>query len=314
MVLLLSQPQGWTVAQLARRLNVSRTRLYQDIAVLRRAGIRVRRTRSGCTIAPPPLPLAAELTQEEILALVLPSDLFAADRRPTTTEQARAKLLLRLPEQLRRWVAKVLERTYVDTESTTREGKLFGLLQRAVAEQTSIRIDYFSLRSLSRSWRTVDPYGLVYRSHSWYLVGFCHLRGEIRRFRVSRIHDVQMTDATFAYPKGFSPEECFAGSWKAFGGRNYEVAVKFSSRIGPLIRERAVRPGQHILTFSDGSVLLRATVRGLDEIAWWLVQYGSDAVVLEPEALRRKVCDLARGILQANRVPLSADRVAAGKA
>ena len=51
-----------------------------------------------------------------------------------------------------------------------------------------------------RSKRDVDPYALVYRDGAWLVVGWCHLRHEIRTFRVDRIHEVVMA------PKPKSPD------------------------------------------------------------------------------------------------------------
>jgi proteasome accessory factor B len=50
------------------------------------------------------------------------------------------------------------------------------------------------------SRRDVDPYAMVYREGAWLVVGWCHLRQEIRSFRVDRIHEAAMA------PKPKSPD------------------------------------------------------------------------------------------------------------
>jgi proteasome accessory factor B len=42
------------------------------------------------------------------------------------------------------------------------------------------------------SRRDVDPYALIYREAAWLVVGWCHLRREVRTFRVDRIHEAVM--------------------------------------------------------------------------------------------------------------------------
>ena len=37
-----------------------------------------------------------------------------------------------------------------------------------------------------------DPYALIYRESAWLVVGWCHLRREVRTFRVDRIHEAVM--------------------------------------------------------------------------------------------------------------------------
>ena len=50
--------------------------------------------------------------------------------------------------------------------------------------------------------RQVDPYGLA-RVGPWYLVAFCHLRQDLRTFRVDRIRNVAPTDESFVRPTAF---------------------------------------------------------------------------------------------------------------
>jgi proteasome accessory factor B len=50
------------------------------------------------------------------------------------------------------------------------------------------------------SKRDVDPYALVYREGAWLVVGWCHLRHEVRSFRVDRIHEAVQA------PKPKSPD------------------------------------------------------------------------------------------------------------
>src|SRR5678815_1530033 len=50
------------------------------------------------------------------------------------------------------------------------------------------------------STRELDPYALVYRDGAWLAVGWCHLRQEVRTFRVDRIHEAEMA------PKPKSPD------------------------------------------------------------------------------------------------------------
>lgn len=50
--------------------------------------------------------------------------------------------------------------------------------------------------------RAVDPYGLA-RIGAWYLVGHCHLRDDLRTFRLDRMLEVTSTDVRFRKPDGF---------------------------------------------------------------------------------------------------------------
>jgi len=51
--------------------------------------------------------------------------------------------------------------------------------------------------------RTVSPYGMIFDDGTWYLVGYCHLRDDLRMFGVSRLTDLATTDWRYEVPKDF---------------------------------------------------------------------------------------------------------------
>lgn len=77
--------------------------------------------------------------------------------------------------------------------------QLLPQLARAVWDQRKIRIDYTSWTA--RTKRDVDPFGLVLKNATWYLIGR-HV-GKIRTYRVSEIASLEMLEATFTVPDDF---------------------------------------------------------------------------------------------------------------
>ena len=53
---------------------------------------------------------------------------------------------------------------------------------------------------------------------------------------------------------------------------------------------------QQIVEYSEDRVLLSATVVDNEQLYWWLLGYGAQAQVLEPEHLRRQMVDTIRGM------------------
>ena len=48
----------------------------------------------------------------------------------------------------------------------------------------------------------------------------------------------------------------------------------------------------------DGSILFTAEVAGTEEIKFWIMNWGSKALVLEPESLRNEIREEAEAMLQ----------------
>jgi predicted DNA-binding transcriptional regulator YafY len=51
--------------------------------------------------------------------------------------------------------------------------------------------------------RELDPYGVVHREGYWYAVGYDHLREGMRIFRLDRVLEAGLLEATFFRPRGF---------------------------------------------------------------------------------------------------------------
>lgn len=81
---------------------------------------------------------------------------------------------------------------------------VLGEIERATDSRTTLDVRYESGYDGVHTNRLYDPYGIVNWKGKWYVVGYCHLRGEIRHFRVDRIREVRATDGRFTRPEPFS--------------------------------------------------------------------------------------------------------------
>ena len=83
----------------------------------------------------------------------------------------------------------------------------FSQLESATRGRKRVTLRYQSASTGTVQIRDVDPYGLAYRQGAWILVGYCHLRAEIRSFRLDRIGEVKIApkpkSPDFERPPGF---------------------------------------------------------------------------------------------------------------
>ncbi|MBP1999104.1 putative DNA-binding transcriptional regulator YafY [Paenibacillus shirakamiensis] len=77
-------------------------------------------------------------------------------------------------------------------------------LEQGAAEGFSVQMRYRKHSDTEDVQRTIDPYGLVQWKSTWYVVGYCHLRQDIRSFRVDRMADVRLTECSFEIPENFA--------------------------------------------------------------------------------------------------------------
>jgi proteasome accessory factor B len=129
------------------------------------------------------------------------------------------------------------------------------------------------------------------------VVGYCHLRKEIRSFRVSRIEsDVELarlgeTGPDFDRPPDFKLEDYSRIlPWEFEEGAEYEAQVRFSPRIAWQV-ERDLGGVYLFEPAEDGGGILHVTVRNEDAFLNWILPFAEDAEVLSPPELRQSVKD-----------------------
>jgi predicted DNA-binding transcriptional regulator YafY len=194
-----------------------------------------------------------------------------------------------------------LERAHdvaVKAPAAESDPRILETIERAVNSSHCLSVMYRSQKSNAVKAYMIYPYALVFRRHSWYVLAHSQEHGEVVQFKLVRFLSATETGETFSQPDDFSVDDYFRVSWEAWGGGEpVKVRVKFSPRMAAMIAETKRHPTQEVHPQPDGSVIFAATVGGIEEIAIWIMGYGRDAVVLEPESLRNHILAHAQGML-----------------
>ncbi|MGX1762043.1 helix-turn-helix transcriptional regulator [Streptomyces lydicus] len=301
--LLQTQP-GLTGTQLADRLGTDVRTVRRYAARLRELGLPVESGRGrfgGYRLARgyrmPPL----MLTNEEALVIVL--GLLAGDRLGMTTTApagagALAKIERVLPDPLRAPLAAMRDTLSFTTDTVLAQAPETGILltlAQACHLGHTVGLRY-------RSWhrehteREVDPYGVVFHSGCWYLVGHDHLRDGLRTFRIDRIASATPGTATFTAPDDFDPVTHLTASlartpapWRV------EVLIE-----GPFEDVARRLPRTIVtLTATPTGVLMRAQAAHLDSVARLLASLEWPFTVHSPDQLRHSLKDLAQRLTAA---------------
>lgn len=158
----------------------------------------------------------------------------------------------------------------------------------AVAAQRSVRFGYRTSRGVEGE-RRVDAFGLAVRGGSWYLVGMDRERGEIRSFRLSRVStDIVDEGEGGAPPEGFrAADHVQVGPWGP-GEPAERATVAFSPEVA-WWATKGLQGAEVLLERPTGWVEVAVPNGPGEGLASWILSFGPDAIVLEPENLRREV-------------------------
>jgi len=102
--------------------------------------------------------------------------------------------------------------TYTRREADPSQSSLMNKLQGALDRRKRIQIRYFAFSTGETTERAVDPYGLVFQKGKWVLVGWDHLRKDVRAFVVNRIESLEVNrkrpgTSDYEIPEDFSLKE-----------------------------------------------------------------------------------------------------------
>ncbi len=164
------------------------------------------------------------------------------------------------------------------------------VIQEAIEGRRVLELLYHPLDQ-SPAERKVNPYAVHLRNGTLYVIGYCHLRKDIRTFVVDRMQKINMTDETFPAPLGFSLESYLRHSFGMFREDLVRVKVRFHKSMTRYLLERRWHPSQKNKKLKDGSLELAFEVAGTKEIKTWIMGFGSLAKVLEPASLVNEIKD-----------------------
>jgi predicted DNA-binding transcriptional regulator YafY len=280
---------------LAKEHQVSVKTIQRDIECMRNLGapIEFDRQRNGYYYANPTYYLPAlPLTEREALLFVINEHILSQyQQTPYYDELKKAieKLLQFFPDELDIEHKGDFISFYSPPQTAVQKQK-FDVLQQAIYEEQQIKIKYYAQHRNEVTDRTVDPYQIHCQHGNWYLVAHCHTRNEIRIFALNRMMSIELIDDYFDKPLDFSIEDFLKNSFSIIrGGETYHVVLKFSPYQARWIRERQWHKSQKLTELDDSGLILEMDVQGLDEVKRWVMQYGGEVEVVEPEVLREDV-------------------------
>jgi predicted DNA-binding transcriptional regulator YafY len=297
---LLQAHQRLSGPELAERLEVDLRTVRRYVVMLQDLGIPVEAERGrygGYRLRPgfklPPL----MFNDDEALAITL--GLLAARRlglavAAPAVEGALAKVERVLPPAVRGRVAAVQETLAIDLAPPAEApaGATVVALSAAAHEGRRVRLRYASARG-EETERAFDPYGLVYVIGRWYAAGWCHLRDDLRVFRLDRVRGIEELEERFVPPPGFDSlayvRDALArmpGTWRA------EVLLETT------LEDARCRVPPHMATMEEtpDGVVICLYADSLDWVARILVGLGCPFVVRNPPELRDALRRLAERI------------------
>ncbi|MFL5942995.1 MAG: helix-turn-helix transcriptional regulator [Gaiellaceae bacterium] len=163
----------------------------------------------------------------------------------------------------------------------TEEVDLVSTLARGMRERKLVEIEYQKEIDAEPSTRLVEPYSLERQLPNWYVHTWDRTSDGARSFRLDRMRSAKLTRDKFEAREGFEPTRL----------RDARTAqILYDPEIARWAIERGAQP------LADGGALRELPVGSDEWLEGEVLSLRGEAVLLEPEELRRTIADRAKAL------------------
>jgi predicted DNA-binding transcriptional regulator YafY len=163
------------------------------------------------------------------------------------------------------------------------------LIQNALERNRCISFTYTNAR-LEQSKRVVEPYTLVFKWYSWYLLAWCRTRKDFRLFRISRIRTPELGHEIFRR-RPLNVEELLDTLMKS-SPKGTPVVLRFKPELRVMVEDYFAFG--EIADASDGSLTVTVDFPEDNWLYGMILSYGDGVEVLAPGHLRTRIADICR--------------------
>jgi len=198
------------------------------------------------------------------------------------------KISATLPQETKKFLEKLQKTFLPDLYPLIQEDdpdKMF-LISETIIRNKKIRFQYQSMKK--EKTFCITPLGMKFYHNNFYLAAYYKKRDIVLTFALNRMTNLTITSMK-ADEVDFDIDAYFHKGFGFYQGDIFTVKLQFSADVKRIIQERTWHPEQKLSENKDGSIILEMPASSLDEMMWFVLSYGRNVKVIEPEDLKNKI-------------------------
>lgn len=320
LIRILDQLQGHRVgirmADLEETHGISRSQLRRDLLALEEAGIRLETEQEHGRYGHTKVRFAdtgsakVELNMGERYALLAARDFFrffAGSALHDDMESIVDKVVATMPVSTKHHTRSLERKVHLRPQGGTKtyEGKedILDVLLTGVLFERYVSFTY-KPRSGRQTDGTFAPYAMVIHRNGLYVIAQ-RIEEPGARPQKPRVFAVERFIAAdwirrkhFTIPNDFDVEDHFDGSFALITGKkSHNVVVDLAPAVRADAEARRWHRDQQTTPLPNGGVRVQFPITSLREVVAWVLEWGTNAKVIEPPELRQRVVDELRNSL-----------------
>ena len=235
-----------------------------------------------------------KLNPSESLSLILAEEalsFLAGTPHNHYFRRAMSKLRQSIPAENDRFISdtkRAFAFRFPQLRDMERLSSMISIAEIAYRQQKRLQLTYRSASSGKVNERKVDPYGIYYAYNALRLVGYCHLRKDVREFNFDgRLRHVLLLSESFDEPENF---DLATYTQTGFGGIRNRNSVSALVHVGPPVSRWVKQqnlPGlKNTLDLEDDWIELHFETDGEEGLLRQVLAWGSCVKVLGSEKFK----------------------------
>lgn len=187
--------------------------------------------------------------------------------------------------------------------------KRYRAAERCIHNKKVMIIDFLSNDNVVRK-RNIHPYKLFIFNNAWFVLAFCELANSVLYFKLNRIVDFTETDRKFRKLLSYSERDYIdenglkqGGDWSdpSPGASKHDwvhIRLKLTGRPAMYVKEYIYGQNQTVTAVDEKTTVLECDMQYKYNTVRFVLQFGTDCEVLEPQWLKDEVIATAKELAE----------------
>ncbi len=212
------------------------------------------------------------------------------------------KLQAAIPEEQKEWLKRTSDVLTVNPGYLQDERnipiEIRNTIEEGIVTHHCVRIKYVAFSSNTISERLIEPMLLEFHEGCHHIWAYCHERKAIRDFRLSRIQSTQLTDVEFI-PRKKLLYIAMKNRFESMSApESVDILLRFRGFAARYVKEYHFSKADNITIELDGSILFKMKTGLTDDVVRWVLGFGADVEVLEPDVFRERLSKIVLNMMK----------------
>ncbi|GKX66500.1 helix-turn-helix transcriptional regulator [Inconstantimicrobium mannanitabidum] len=165
------------------------------------------------------------------------------------------------------------------------------LINKAIEESKLLEFQYIN-RRLNYEKRIIEPIQIQFAGGDWYIIGFCKIRNDYRKFKLVRVRNLSLGDS---FEKRLISKEKLEKIFSdSYDKNSILVTLKFSNKIGAQLSEYFLKDA--ITALENGEYLVKDLYPDDEGLKKFILSFGDYCEVVSPMKLRKEMSEYIKNI------------------